>query len=270
MSAEIETNLVDNAKSAQTITPKSKCANVNSRFELYGWQPDPNLSDDENYMDLVMLVTRNSICLQGYMGCVIVNPDLSHTLDVGCSSLSPQYQHQHQEYHRQKIYHNIIGASTNLPLFTESDSDIHAEIGALGQCNQYGKTTKGSIAYITMPPCKRCFAALLSAGVTKIVAQQRHPDVILQTAKKHGIVMVDMGIEYKAQQHTRVEELICKVIGDTDKSEERKELLFERRKRRKEQRQAKKHAKVERRNRMLDMQKGNSGPKSSIAEDADT
>ena len=112
------------------------------RFELYGWQPDLTLSDDKNYIDLVMLITQNSIYLQGYMGCVIVNPNRSIATAIdddipNCkmphapsdnSPLSPQQQQKQQ----QQIYHGIIGVSTNLPLFTPSDSDIHAEIGAIG------------------------------------------------------------------------------------------------------------------------------------------
>jgi len=196
-------------------------------------------------MDLVMLVTRNSICLQGYMGCVIVNPNLdNHNNNNNNNGNNPNPDDDISS----RINRSIIGASTNLPLFTHSDSDIHAEIGALGQASQYGNSTKGSTAYITMPPCKRCYAALLMAGVTKIVSQQKYPDVVCTSATKCGIEIVDMGIGYKAQQRTRVETLIhTKQDGENMTEEERKELLVERRKRRKEQKQAKKKAKVERR-----------------------
>mmetsp|Transcript_1614 Transcript_1614/g.1757 ORF Transcript_1614/g.1757 Transcript_1614/m.1757 type:complete len:290 (-) Transcript_1614:13-882(-) len=285
MSENIESNRGDNNKILGPVSPNLNCTDLATRFELHGWQPDPSISDDENYMDLVLLVTRNSICLQGYMGCVIVNPNLSSTPDESCNSMPPilssvaspqkcqqvqqqQVQQQEQDLEEEsssqthskpfeeRIHRDIIGASTNLPLFTQFDSDIHAEIGALGQCNQYGNVTKGSIAYITMSPCKRCFAALLSAGVTKIVTQQRHPEVILRTAGERGITMVDMGIEYKASAFARIEHLIQRRNGKTDISEEeRKELLFERRKRRKEQRQAKKKAKVERRTHLETMHK---------------
>jgi len=227
-----------------------------NRFNIHGWQPDPTLYDDENYMDLVMLVTRNSNCSQGYMGCVIVNPSVTNIKGKDCDSrsITTLVPRGVSDYKR-KIYQNIIGASTNLPLFTDSDSDIHAEIAALGQCNQHANSTKGSTAYITMPPCKRCFAALLSAGVSKIVSQKRYPDVILQTAAKNGIEMVDIGIEYKVKQQTRIE-LLIKMGGGKGKSEaERKEILFERRKRRKEEKLAKKQAKRERRTQLQEMHK---------------
>jgi len=288
----IEGNGEDDVKSVDATVPNISCADLSTRFELHGWQPDLTLSDDENYMDLVMLVTRNSICLQGYMGCVIVNPNRAITTATddevsNCkmpqapsdnSPLSPQQQQpqqqQQQQKQRQRIYHGIIGASTNLPLFTPSDSDIHAEIGALGQCNQHGNSTKGSTAYITMPPCKRCFAALLSAGVTKIIAQQRHPDVILRTAKERGIMMVDMGIGYKAEQLVRVERLIDNGAGgDGDNAnslEERKQLIDERRKRRKEQKQAKKHAKKERRSTLQTMHEHTNSLDSNTQKDTDT
>ena len=32
---------------------------LSEQFELYGWRPDPLLSDDENYLDLVFIITRN-------------------------------------------------------------------------------------------------------------------------------------------------------------------------------------------------------------------
>jgi hypothetical protein len=32
---------------------KHACEHLND-YELYGWKPDPNLSDDNNYMDIVV------------------------------------------------------------------------------------------------------------------------------------------------------------------------------------------------------------------------
>lgn len=59
-----------------------------------------------------MLVTRNSHCKQGSMACVLVQTDKS-----------------------------IITVATNRPLFTENDSDVHAEIAALGAACQTGRKT---------------------------------------------------------------------------------------------------------------------------------
>mmetsp|Transcript_38996 Transcript_38996/g.72055 ORF Transcript_38996/g.72055 Transcript_38996/m.72055 type:complete len:112 (-) Transcript_38996:699-1034(-) len=47
-------------------------------YDLFVWTPDPDLSDDENYMDVVLLITPHSVCdWQGHMGSIIVDPDLS-------------------------------------------------------------------------------------------------------------------------------------------------------------------------------------------------
>ena len=88
-----------------------------------------------------------------------------------------------------------------------------------------------------MPPCKRYFVALLSVGVTKIIAQQRHPGVVLRTARESGITMIDIDIRYKAEHLIILEQLINNGDGDKDhvnSVEEWEQLIDERRKRRKE------------------------------------
>eukprot|EP00980_Cylindrotheca_fusiformis_P000170 scaffold26_cov117-Cylindrotheca_fusiformis.AAC.11 len=82
-------------------------------FELYGWKPDEALSLDENAMDLVMLVTRTSHCKQGSMACILLNTEDE----------------------------SIVSVATNRALFTENDSDVHAEIAALGAACQSGRKT---------------------------------------------------------------------------------------------------------------------------------
>jgi hypothetical protein len=38
---------------SQFSEPKHACEHLDD-YELYGWKPDPNLSDDDNYMDIVV------------------------------------------------------------------------------------------------------------------------------------------------------------------------------------------------------------------------
>ena len=47
------------------------------KFELYGWKPDPQLTRDELYLDIVFLITRSvqGDGKQGHMGALIVRPD---------------------------------------------------------------------------------------------------------------------------------------------------------------------------------------------------
>eukprot|EP00551_Chaetoceros_affinis_P018134 CAMPEP_0203743274 /NCGR_PEP_ID=MMETSP0092-20131115/59360_1 /ASSEMBLY_ACC=CAM_ASM_001090 /TAXON_ID=426623 /ORGANISM="Chaetoceros affinis, Strain CCMP159" /LENGTH=151 /DNA_ID=CAMNT_0050630569 /DNA_START=9 /DNA_END=464 /DNA_ORIENTATION=- len=51
-------------------------------------------------------------------------------------------------------------------------------------------TTKNATAYITMPPCKRCFAALVKAGIKKIVTRHSCPKMIQNVASRK-----DVGVE---------------------------------------------------------------------------
>ena len=146
-------------------------------FDLYGWKPDPTLSDDENYMDIVFLITRNrsrDLGQQGHMGCLIVRQ----------SNESNGNQSTDEQSHSDKIYQGILGAATNTPLFgtKECTSDIRkfllynpgvrsidetvmnikknvsfffkmkdAEIVALGQACRASQSTESCTAYITIP-----------------------------------------------------------------------------------------------------------------------
>jgi hypothetical protein len=97
-------------------------------YDTYGWEPDPRLSDDDNYMDLVMLLTRNSKLRQGSMACLLVSGETS--------SKTPMDR--------------IICASTNQSFYKENDSDIHAEISALGYAaSTEGVSTKHASSYVS-------------------------------------------------------------------------------------------------------------------------
>ena len=100
------------------------------QFNLYGWKSDKALSDDENYMDIVFLITRSSFNgQQGHMGSLIVKPSLPK-IENGMAESDAD--------HEKRIFQGILGAATNTPLFGEKNvtSDIHAEINALGQVLQ--------------------------------------------------------------------------------------------------------------------------------------
>lgn len=139
-------------------------------LNICGWVPQNSLSGDENGLDLALLLSRNSKCRNGSMGCAIASA-------AG----------------------EVISTAVNGPFWgsltaKRPPSDAHAEINALGHCAQRGVCTKGGTAYITMPPCKRCFAALASAGIRRIVSrkdfkEQGTKDMKL-TATALGITLV--------------------------------------------------------------------------------
>lgn len=63
-------------------------------------------------------------------------------------------------------------------------------------------------AYITMPPCKRCFAALVVAGVKKVVTRRVPPRQITDCAEKEGIEIFSLSQEDIQQQTARINVLI--------------------------------------------------------------
>jgi tRNA(Arg) A34 adenosine deaminase TadA len=181
------------------------------KFNLYGWQPNLSLSDDENYMDIVFLITRSSAedGQQGHMGALVVRPPSPSP------SPSPSKQDKEGESddeHQTRIFQGILGAATNTPLFGEKDctSDIHAEITALGEACRSWQSTEGCTAYITIPPCKRCFAALVTFGVRRIVTRQLSPAIIRETAGNHGIEVVNFDWDMNRRQMQRVNRLVNK------------------------------------------------------------
>ena len=227
---------------------------VFQNFNMYGWRPSPTLSDDENYMDICMLITRSSNCHQGSMGCIIVKPssptsrneknddlllkDESNT-HPSSEELSSSFQrhtiakHEKeqkddkdkeetiQEILNERIFSNILGISTNKSLFKENSSDIHAEIGALGDCLQRKgqSSTRNCTAYVTMPPCKNCFGALYSAGIKRIITLKHscNTEIIVKAASKNGMQLSSMGKEFSNAQKKRIDNLICVFKSDNNR-----------------------------------------------------
>lgn len=177
--------------SAGSFLSSHTMAELLAPFNTYGWKPDCMLSEDENFMDLVLLVTRSSKLKQGSMACILVrtpDPDES-TSDLPATS-SP--------------LDRIVGVSTNRALYKANESDIHAEVAAIGQAARAGRSTDSTTAYITMPPCRKCFAALLSAGVKRVVS--RHPSPLIDIAAEHDIEMLCVG--NSDEQRARVDEIV--------------------------------------------------------------
>jgi len=182
------------------------------QYDLCSWQPDGSRSCDENYMDIVMILTRSVQFRQGSMGCIIVS---SPAKDDG------------------NFFDGIIGANTNQSLFNKDDSDVHAEIATLGSCSQIGNATKDATVYITMPPCKRCFGALCAAGIKRIVSNRNYSQTILDGAKSREIELVTMSREFSDQQKDRISEIINSSAngGEVNITEERMRRKVEKRRR---------------------------------------
>ncbi|KAL3786953.1 hypothetical protein ACHAW5_009327 [Stephanodiscus triporus] len=198
-----------------------------AKFELHGYRPSKFLSDDENYMDIVMIITRSSMLRQGSMGCILVRPN---TTAGGERRVGNDDSQQHDDDHGDDVFGRIIAAATNTSLFQTNDSDVHAEINAIGQVarrrhfsqsresarvNIAEVSTLGATAYITMPPCKRCFGALHASGIQRIVSRKEHPSLLREAAREVGMYMSCLTQQQLADQKVRLGRLFAHTSVDS-------------------------------------------------------
>jgi deoxycytidylate deaminase len=177
-----------------------------SSFPTFGWKPDPNLTDDVNFMDLVLLITRTSQLLQGSMACILVRDEQTTTTTTPVDE--PTTTATTADQLTQRMEDAIVSIANNQWFYKMNESDVHAEIVALGQAARAGRSTDRCTAYITMPPCKRCLAALYTAGITRIVS--RHPmlDMRRHAAESRGIELVDLPADIQKEQRARIDALV--------------------------------------------------------------
>ncbi|KAG7367636.1 dCMP deaminase [Nitzschia inconspicua] len=173
-------------------------------IELYGWKPDPVRSRDSNYMDLCMIVTRYSQLKQGSMACILVRSYCCHQTE-GSNNTNTNTNHGDKPDHDYEFqfYKDILVVANNMPFYKKNDSEIHAEIAAIGKASRQGLAIDGATAYITMPPCKRCLPALSVAGIQRIVS--RHP--IIDKASLEAISTRGMSYHQIGQQEERMERI---------------------------------------------------------------
>jgi dCMP deaminase len=163
----VESENQDVAANASSMSAESA---ENDGFQTYGWAYRNDLSMDMNYMDLASLLSRNSRCSGGHMGCVLVRGDTASGGSNGPVE--------------------IISRAINTPLFAPDTSDIHAEVNAVALCARRGTPTAGATAYITMPPCRNCFMLLVASGVSRIVSRLAcSTERIVTVAAEHGIAL---------------------------------------------------------------------------------
>lgn len=162
------------------------------------------------------------------MGCILVRPIV--TADDGEDQRGgANVEPSHQQVDCNNFFERIIAAATNTSLFKPNDSDVHAEINAIGQVakrthasslfnSAERNTTQGAIAYITMPPCRRCFGALYASDISRIVSRVEHPSILRTAAQEVGIDMVCLTPQQLADQRVRMDLLFARRNTDGDES----------------------------------------------------
>jgi deoxycytidylate deaminase len=74
-------------------------------------------------------------------------------------------------------------------------------------------------AYITMPPCMKCFAALVIANVTRIVSRySSRCDKIRFASERYGITMISLNAEERHEQTRRVNDSFLLRLQKNDKN----------------------------------------------------
>jgi deoxycytidylate deaminase len=177
-----------------------------SSFPTYGWRSDPSLSEDVNFMDLVLIITRTSQLLQGSMACILVRCDKTTTATTSVDE--PTTTATTADLLTKRMEDDIVSIATNQWFYKENESDIHAEIVALATAARAGRSTDRCTAYITMPPCKRCLAALYTAGITRIVSRYPIIENLGRAAETRGIELVDLPIHVREEQRARIDALV--------------------------------------------------------------
>ena len=170
-------------------------------FQTYEWRPLDEVSVDENWMDLLLLLTRSSQLKQGSMCCILVRTTESTEPPVVLSLES--------------FASAIVSIGTNQAIYSSRSSDVHAEIVAIGQAarcrpNAFNSSsTEGCTAYITMPPCKNCFAALCAAGIRRIVSRYEcQSDRMLLAASRFDMELLTL--KETIEQRERVTMIVQK------------------------------------------------------------
>lgn len=81
---------------------------------------------------------------------------------------------------------------------------VHAEANAILNAAKNGARTEGATAYVTFPPCSQCAAALIQAGVSKVICPD--PDLAPErwrTSFKMGNRMLhSAGVEIRYYSET--------------------------------------------------------------------
>ena len=122
-----------------------------SSISRNGWEWDAALTVDENYMDLAFLIAKSSSA-SGRVGCVLVRGV------AACGTSRSRAQSG-----------EIVVCGVNSGLFVPMQADCHAEANAIAESAAHGWPLRGATAFVSKPPCDRCFALLAVVGVARIV-----------------------------------------------------------------------------------------------------
>lgn len=131
---------------------------------------------DESYIEQLTAIGKRSTCDRGRAGAIITF--CNHIVTTGYCGSPPGEPHCDDVGH---LFENVI---TRWHVNPESDGifiptddirshcirTIHAEMNAIMDAAEMGKSLRDCTLYTTMFPCYRCAMAIVRVGITRVVA----------------------------------------------------------------------------------------------------
>lgn len=111
---------------------------------------------DEIWMEMAKLISRRSYDPRHQVGAIVVTSDNTQVLSVGYNG-------------------NYTGGPNEVESEIPGESGMmHAEINALLKMDY--NNPKRKIMYVTLSPCRMCCKAIVNAGITEVVYDEKYRD----------------------------------------------------------------------------------------------
>mmetsp|Transcript_1491 Transcript_1491/g.3088 ORF Transcript_1491/g.3088 Transcript_1491/m.3088 type:complete len:227 (+) Transcript_1491:276-956(+) len=149
-----------------------------SQLSSYGWSWVDDRSVDANFLDLALLIARNSTCKDGHMGCVIARGVEVGEGDEPGGSIDGLSK--------------VVLCTINSSIFGDYRSDCHAEANAVSLCAANGVAMRGLSCYVTRNPCTSCYKLLAASGIRRIIYPNSH------TSEDCAASALALGIEMRS------------------------------------------------------------------------
>ena len=108
---------------------------------------------DIRFLDLAEHISAWSKDPSTKVGCVIVGED-RESRSTGFNGFPRGIDDDEERLHNRDLKYPLI---------------CHAEENAIMHAARIGVSLKGSVAYVTWPPCSRCARSLIQAGINEVI-----------------------------------------------------------------------------------------------------
>ena len=136
------------------------------------------------FFSMARVVAQRSKDRSTQVGCIVVGPD-REVRSMGYNGFPRGVDDTREDWHERPMKYLLT---------------VHAEANAVANAARVGVQLKGCIAYVTLPPCSRCAALLINAGVTTV----QFLDVESWEGQARWKEEFDLGLELFRQADVRV------------------------------------------------------------------